>query len=172
MDINNQIHEIKEIKLEVISKKDILEDLNLKYDEYTLIDSIITEFETIAAKYLKEGKGVQLPLIGSLRKSNVKNNVLKNNSLKDIKNNTSDKKEYKKIVSELFRKEYDKEKTEDKLRNIILKIKRNNKNKYNKLYNEFGESYAKLYLNSILWLKEVPYNEEVQKMYDMLNNLL
>ena len=33
---------------------------------------------------------------------------------------------------------------------------------------DFGRAYAELYLTAILWLKEIPFDRDIQDVYDRL----
>lgn len=169
IEINQDLEELNSIsKLDTISKKDILNELNKNDKEIELIDSIISDLEYTAAEYLKVGKAVQLPLVGSIRKNKLREYTNKNkNKYSELRKNVT-KEEYKKLMSEEINKVKNKIRLEDKEKVYLNRIRKNKK--YNNILNTLGKHYAEMYLFAITHFKEVPFDQEVQDMFDYLNN--
>ena len=153
------------------SRKDILDDMKFESDEDRLFcDSIISNLEKYAADNIRAMNTVSIPYIGCLRINPVKRKFSNAKlHLSTIRKNMT-KEEYKEYVKDIvheFAQEEDKKEFE-KL--ILTKIRRNNKNKYELLYKTFGKNHAELFIKSIRWLVDIPYDEEFDNYYSQLKD--
>lgn len=161
------------IDYEVIVKnqKDILNEIDFKDDEERLIcHSIIENLEKFAAENVRNLKTVQLPFIGSLRINPIKYKFKHSKlNLSTIRHNTT-KEEYRNYVKDTYNEFIKETKKEDARKLYLIKVKRNNKDKYEKLYKTLGKAYANLFIYSITLLEEIPFDAEWEYHYQSLNS--
>lgn len=169
-DIENSINEVSdEYELIVKNKQNILNELNIvNEDEYYIYDSIISGIEKIASREIKNMKTVQLPFIGCLRINPIKRE-LRNAKLhlSAIRKSLS-KEQYKDHVRSYVVDLKIKQAEKDRLKLILNRIKSNNKKRYDFLYRNCGRAYAELFIKSIYWLKEVPFSQEFEDLYNSI----
>lgn len=160
----------EEIELEVKSFKDIISEIDFKTEEEALVcESIIHSLEKYAADNLKKDKAVQLPYIGVVRKNIVKREFLKSRSELKTLRKQNDKETYREIVRQkvLDLKKKQKELDDKKLQ--INKLITTYKKEYEYYYKHVGPAYANMFIFGKTLFKEVPFDKEVQKMYDELS---
>lgn len=163
------LEELEEFTIISKNRNDILDELSFENEDERLIcDSIIDNLELTAAEGIKNMKVAQLPFIGCVRINPVKH-ALKDFSLnfKTARQHMT-KSEYKDHVRSYVNDLQDKQKEKDRQQWIITRTKRKNKKKYEELYKRLGKSYAELFIQSIIWLKEVPYSQEFEDKYKEL----
>lgn len=157
----------------VISKtsSDIIQGMKFDTEEDELLcESIIDSLEKCISDGLKEDKIVQLPFLGSLRKSPLKKEVRKNYTNFKIARKYMSKEDYKAHVKAVVNDAKEKIAKDDYLKLRIKRIKSKNKKKYESFYLKIGKAYAELFIYSILLLKEVPFNQEIQDAFDNLKD--
>lgn len=140
-------------------------------EEKLIMEAIITNIETTAAKFVKDGKIAQLPAIGCIRKNPVKQAVRANyNNFKHART-VLNKEDYADHVRGYVNEAKEKlaKEEREKLRN--RKVRSINKKMYDKLYTTLGRAHAELYILSLRMFSEVPYDAEVQAMFDRLNGV-
>lgn len=158
-----------EFPLTVKSTDDIFNELNLKNEEELLIcKSIINNLEKQLSNNIRNNKCVSIPSIGCVRINPVKRAIQNSSNLFRTVRKQTTKTEYRKYVSEFIIDLQDKQKDIDKKRIIINKIRSNNKNRYEELYKLLGRAYAEMFIYSIYILKEVPYDDEFEEVYNAL----
>lgn len=159
---------IEEYKIITKTSKDILSELNLKDDDNFICESIITNLEKTVAKNVREGKCAQIPLIGCIRKNPVKVAIRKDKlNLSAIRKQMS-KEEYKEYVKNKVIDYKNKQKEKEHKIIYLKKIINKNKDKYEKLYKKLGKAYADMFIYSIYFLKEVPFDKEWEYNYQQL----
>lgn len=168
----NNIEELNDnLDLIVKTKSDILEELNFKTDDDKfLCESIIDNLESTVFNNVRDGLTVSIPYIGTLRKNPIRELINDNKQhLSNVRKCLS-KEEYKSYMREYITDAKIKQKAKDRLKYILKQIRSKNKNKYEKYYSTFGRAYAELYLNAIYWMKEIPFDAEVEEMFQKLSN--
>lgn len=157
----------------IISKNinDILNDIDFNNeDERLMCESIIDNLESYAAAEIRNMKIVSLPSIGCVRINPVKRKLRDAKlHLSTIRRITS-KENYKQHVKELVSDFYQELNKKDAEKLIITKIRRHNKKKYDKLYKKYGKGYAEMFIFAIKSLKEVPFDEEWEELYQQLSS--
>lgn len=160
----------EEININVKTNKDILSEITFDNEDDALIcESIIKSLESYAAKKINENKAVQLPYIGVVRKNPIKCSLQKQKNELKLLRKTTDKENYKQIVKE---KIYNikKEQEDIKNNNIRLnKIKVTYKKEYEKYCKTIGVAFADAFILSKTLFEYIPFDKEVQRMYDELN---
>lgn len=168
-----KISEIDEVSIDVVIKKkaDILNDIDFEHDDDRILcDTIITDIEKTAAKGVLADKIVQLPFLGSMRKSPLRKVVQKNRTNFKIARTHMTKKEYQEYVGEIMREGKIEIEKEEKEKIRIKKIKSRFRKKYDSYYKNLGAEYANMFIYSMSILKEVPFNADVQEMFDNLKD--
>lgn len=148
------------------NKEDILNELDFENEEERyLCDAIISNLEKFASDAIKNMKVAQIPYIGCLRIDPVKQNFKKaKRHLSAIRKGIT-KEQYREHIRSYI---YDLKVQQTKADNIklaILRIRRNNKKKYETLYKRLGRAYAEMFIYSIYLLAEVPYSQEFEDRY-------
>lgn len=163
-DIDYTIHEV--------NLYDVIKECKFKdEDDEHICKMIITNLETMAAKELKELKTVSLPAIGQLRINPV-NRQLRNNKVKlSTMRKILGKERYQTYVRETVLDLKRKQEEFDRQKLFIKRLRSNNKVKYEKLCRSINRSYAELYLKSIAWLDEIPFDIKWQEQYDRLRGI-
>ena len=148
------------------TKDDILNELDFENEkERLLCDSIITNLEKNASETIRNMKVAQLPFIGCVRINPVKRKLREAKlHLSAIRKNIS-KEQYKEHVRSYVIDLKEQQKKEDALKLIFTRIRRNNKKRYETYYKRLGRAYAELFIMSIYWLAEVPFDKEFEDYY-------
>lgn len=172
-DITNEQLNEADIEYVIVSKNknDILNELDFENEEERLLcDSIISNLEKTASDTIRNMKVAQIPFIGCLRINPVKR------KLRDAKlhlravRKSLTKEQYKEHVRSYVIDLKEKQIEEDKIKLVFTRIRRNNKKKYEQLFKKCGRAYAELFIMSIYWLKEVPFDQEWEEHYQSLKD--
>ena len=173
VDWNKRFDNIRLAEIEYVKKSmnDILDDIDFIDDnERLLCKDIIQHLEQTTADEVNNGKCVQIPFIGSIRKNPMKK-VLEDNraNFREIaKNNT--KEEAKKQYALVFKQKKDELRKEDYYKAKIKEIRNRNKDKYEKYYKLIGPAYANMFLVSRLHFTPVEFDKELEDKLQELNN--
>lgn len=155
--------------LEVLREKDILADIDFKSDDdFNICKDIIFHLENKLAGVLKDGGTVSLPYVGRLRKPLVKQEYYKNRKLLKVARSVMTAEDYKGYKKDVYRECVAKISSKDKLNQLRRRIKALNRKRYNEKYKVFGERGANLWVESLLWLTPIEFNQEVQDVYDKI----
>lgn len=153
------------------SKEDILNDLDFVDDEDKfLCDSIISNLEKMASDNIRDMKCVQLPFIGSVRINPVKRKLRESKLHLSAIRKSLTKEQYKEHVKTYVDDLKEQQKEEDRLKLVFKRIRSNNKKRYELLFKTCGKTYAELFIMSIYWLKEVPFDAEWETHYQSLKD--
>lgn len=172
-DITNEQLNEADIEYIIVSKdkNDILNELDFENEEERLLcDSIISNLEKTASDTIRNMKVAQIPFIGCLRINPVKR------KLRDAKlhlravRKSLTKEQYKEHVRSYVIDLKEKQIEEDRIKLAFIRIRRNNKKKYEQLFKKCGRAYAELFIMSIYWLKEVSFNQEWEEHYQSLKD--
>lgn len=169
--INEQLeNDNDEFSVVIKNRKDIINDIKFESEkEKILCTDIIKSLENFAADNIKDMKVVNLPLIGCVRINPVRRALRdKKLHLSLIRQNLS-KEEYKDYVRDTVIELKERQKDIDRYKVRFNKIKSIYKDKYTKLYNKAGRSYADMYIAAMTMFKEVPFDEEWEETYQRLN---
>lgn len=170
-DITNEQLNEADVEYIIVSKNknDILNELDFENEEERLLcDSIISNLEKTASDTIRNMKIAQIPFIGCVRINPVKR------KLRDAKlhlravRKSLTKEQYKEHVRSYVIDLKEKQEEEDRIKLAFIRIRRNNKKKYEQLFKKCGKAYAELFIMSIYWLKEVPYSQEFEDKYKEL----
>lgn len=161
-----------DIEYTIIVKRmdDILFEVTDDTNERYIYESIIDGIEKYASDNIKDGKIAQLPSIGCVRKNPIRQVVRDNHNNFRLARKSMNASQYKDHVREVIidAKQIQAKLERDKL--ILKRIRSKNKKRYDKLYITLGKAYAEMYIQSILYLREVPFDKEVQDHLDSFNN--
>lgn len=172
-DITNEQLNEADIEYVIVSKgkNDILNELDFENEEERLLcDSIISNLEKTASDTIRNMKVAQIPFIGCLRINPVKR------KLRDAKlhlravRKSLTKEQYKEHVRSYVIDLKEKQIEEDRIKLAFTRIRRNNKKKYEQLFKKCGRAYAELFIMSIYWLKDVPFDQEWEEHYQSLKD--
>ena len=75
-------------------------------------------------------------------------------------------KDYKDYKKDLYKECVAKVSSADNLKKLRKRIIALNRKQYVKKYNLFGEVIANIWVESILWLQPIEFNQEVQDVFD------
>lgn len=166
----NSIEEVNEdFTIVTKNRQDIIEELSFNNEEEKLLcESIIDNLEEDIFNAVRDNLTVSIPFIGRLRKDPVKEMITKNKNNFKLARQYLSKEEYKEHVTSFIVDARQKQLKKDKFKTLLHKIKQNNKKKYELYYKTFGRSYAELFLYSIYWLDELPFDIDIQAAYDKL----
>ena len=154
-------------KLEVIRLNDVLTDINfVNEDELFICKDIIIQLEDKAASVIADNKTVALPYIGRLRKPLVKQEMNKQRKLLKLARQNMDDIDFKQYVKDTYYECVDKIASKDLKNKIRKRLIALNRKRYVEKYNLFGEFGANLWIESLLWLQPIEFNQEVQDVYD------
>lgn len=172
-DITNEQLNEADIEYIIVSKdkNDILNELDFENEEERLLcDSIISNLEKTASDTIRNMKVAQIPFIGCLRINPVKRKLRDAKlHLKAVRKSLT-KEQYKEHVRSYVIDLKEKQIEEDRIKLAFIRIRRNNKKKYEQLFKKCGRAYAELFIMSIYWLKEVSFNQEWEEHYQSLKD--
>lgn len=170
--INEQLNEAN-VEYVIVSKdkNDILNELDFENEEERLLcDSIISNLEKTASDTIRSMKVAQIPFIGCLRINPVKRKLRDAKlHLKAVRKSLT-KEQYKEHVRSYVIDLKEKQIEEDRIKLAFARIRRNNKKKYEQLFKKCGRAYAELFIMSIYWLKEIPFDQEWEEHYQSLKD--
>lgn len=171
-DWNKRFDNIRFADLEFVEKEldDVIEEMNVSDEEALLMKDIIIHLETTAAQEIKNDKCVQLPYIGSIRKNPLRKTLDENRTAFKISSKILTKEQFKEHAASVFKSRKDELRLEDYKKAKIREIKNRNKAKYEKYFIELGPAYANMYLNAILLMRMVEYDDEFEQHMKTLNN--
>lgn len=145
-------------KLEKFKKEDILERLHKDNTDTEIINSIITNIENTILEGVNKNLCVAIPYMGRVYKDRYRE-VFKEARiiLHNAKDNLTKEEyvEYRKSVFQSYIKRVDKE---FKSKQIVERLIRLNKKKYNKLYAACGKTYADTWIKKIAYLQIVEHD--------------
>ena len=149
---------------------DIIEEIDFDTEEEKLIcTSIISNMEKFIANSLKNDKCVNIPYIGCVRKNAVMQTVKKNKLNFKLAKTELTKEQYKEHVRSYIADTKEKQAKLDKDKLTYKKLKSKFNKKYKELYLKLGKAYAELFIISMSWFKEVPFDQDIQDVYDNAN---
>lgn len=158
-------------KLNIVDHNTIIADIATDFDDADILKDIMECVEGTASRTIKSGKVASIPYIGCVRRNPVMYAINEHGEdLKELRT-TVTKSEYKVAVKKIVLTYSVKQKQVDRQKLILLKTKRMFKKRYDELYVLMGKGYADFFIESKMMFEYVPYDEEVQKAYDRLNNL-
>lgn len=151
------------------TKDDILDNMSFDTKEDKLLCSdIIDNLDKSIADGLRQQKIVQIPLIGCLRINPVRKEFNENRkALKAIRKSVN-KDQYRQYIKDYIGELRNKQRAKDSYKLIITRIKKCNKKKYDYFARNLGYAYAELFIISVYWLKEVPFDAEWEEWYQSL----
>lgn len=159
----------EDIELEVKDTNDIISEIEFDTEDDMLIcTDIIRSLEQYAAKNIKDDKTVQLPYIGSVRKDPVKKMFKEQKKeLKAIRKQC-DKDTYRQIVKDKVNSIIKQQESLEYRYIQCEQLKRLYKKEYEHNCKTKGEAYANMIIYSKTLFEYVPFDMEVQKMYEEL----
>lgn len=165
------MEEARELELVQQDIKDILKNCHFDTKEdLFLCEDIINHIEKEVAENFKARKICNIPYIGCIRFSPVKEFVDNNGKqLHEIrKTMTSD--EYKLYFKSKVTEVQIKDKEKEKRKLFLKRIRINNRSKYEELYKTVGKAYAECFIFCLSLMTIVPFDEDLQAMYDNLKD--
>lgn len=121
----------------------IIEDLPIKdIAEKVLMRSIIDAVERRASAELKAGKNVRIPFICAIRKSKVANTLQKHYKDFKEKRKTLPHDEYRAYVKKVLHEAKEQEIEDDIKRKLLIRMRKNNRKKYDERLKLHGKAYA------------------------------
>lgn len=170
-ELNKELIDFIDNEFIIVDKnmKDILSELDFKDEEEALLcESIMSNLEKSIADGISNMKVVQLPFIGTLRINPVRRQLSNSSKAFHIARTHLTKEEYKQHVGSYVIDLKEKQAKLDRERLLIIKIKRNNKIKYNELFKKFGKAHAEMYIYAVRLMEEIPFNSEWEEQYQKL----
>lgn len=139
------------------------------FEDKSLIDDIITSLEKTAVEQIKLGKVIKIPYIGNYAFNKLYLNLKEHHQeLREFRK-TVDINTYKSHVRKLVENTKKKLKEEIKTSLFWSKFKNKHKKRFYDLATRHGLSYAKVWLYFHSCATVVPFDKDVQYMYDKLN---
>lgn len=153
------------------NKNDILNELDFEdEDERYLCDAIISNLEKSAADTIRNMKVAQIPYIGCIRINPIKRELGKAKLHLSSVRKSLTKEQYKEHVRSYVIDLKEQQAKADKVKFDILRIRRNNKKKYDKLFKSLGKAYAEMFIFAIYIMDEVPFDAEWEEHYQSLKD--
>ena len=171
VEVNEHINEIEdEYQIIVKNKNDILNEMDFENEEErVLCDDIITNLEKMIADSISSMKVAQIPFIGCVRINPIKRKLRDSKlHLSNIRKSLT-KEQYKEHVRSFVIDMKEKQKQEDRNKVVFHRIRSNNKKRYEELFKRCGRAYAELFIMSVYWMKEVPYDADWEFQYQVLS---
>ena len=171
-DWNKRFDNIKLNKLEYeeVDINNILDDIHFETeDDKLLMKDIISNLESVVAEEIKNGKCVQIPYIGSLRKNPLKETLEKNRTNFRIAAKSLSKEGFKEHCSLVFKKKKDELRIQDYKKAKLKQIRKRHQKEFEQLYINIGPAYANMYIFSKTLMKAVEFNEEFEDKIQELN---
>lgn len=172
-DFNKKFDNIRLAELEYleVNSKHILESIDFPYTEDKLLcKDIIEHLETTAAEEIQNGKCVQIPYIGCLRKNPLKKTLEQNVDKLRAARKHLNKEDYKEFTADIFKKRKQELKEEDYYKAKIKEIKNRYKKEYEQYYTKLGPAYANLFVFTRLKFSPVEFNQEFEDLMQNFNN--
>lgn len=149
----------------------ILDELDCDEEDKLTIKSIIDTIESQIAIHIKKGFIVNIPYIGNIQRSVLKDKLNTHNKELQLARSTMTKEDFKEYYKELRRQLKNEVKQEEHERKTIAKFRNKYKDFYITMAINRGRAYIELYIKSILWLSPIEYNQEIQDQYDRINGI-
>lgn len=172
-DWNKRFDNIRLADLDYVEKNinDILEDIEFdNIDDELICKDIITHLETTAAEEIKNDKCVQLPFIGSIRKNPLRKVLDENRTAFKLVAKNFSKEDAKAHYASVFQEKKNELRLEDYKKAKLKEVRNRNKTKYEQLYTHLGPAYANMYLNAILMMRMVEFDQDFEDKIRELNN--
>lgn len=172
-DWNKRFDNIRLADLDYVEKdiNDILEDIEFdNIDDELICKDIITHLETTAAEEIKNDKCVQLPFIGSIRKNPLRKVLDENRTAFKLVAKNFNKEDAKAHYASVFQEKKNELRLEDYKKAKLKEVRNRNKTKYEQLYTHLGPAYANMYLNAILMMRMVEFNQDFEDKIRELSN--
>lgn len=169
----NDINDISS-QYDIIIKdsNDIINEINsFSEDDALIMKSIITRMEKDMNDYLRQDKVISVPHMGRIYRNPITKAIRpKYDEIKETRKQLSysDFKVYYGSLINDIKKDISKE---EYIKLNIKRLKAINKLKYETLFINLGKRYADIFIKSILWLRYVPFDKEIQEQYDKLNGI-
>lgn len=161
---------LNKLEYEEVDVNDILNDIHFETeDDKLLMKDIISNLESVVAKEVKNGKCVQIPYIGSLRKNPLKETLEKNRTNFRIAAKSLSKEGFKEHCSLVFKKKKDELRIRDYEKAKLKQIRKRHQKEFEQLYVEIGSAYANMYIFSKTLMRAVEFNEEFEDKIQELN---
>jgi len=169
---NKEVTNLKNgYQLEVVRPKDIFNDLGFaNSDDIEICKAIITQLESKSAEVLVQGGTIALPYVGRLRKPLVRQEINKQRHLLKVARSVMDKEDYHQYKKDLYSECVNKIASEDERKKIKKRLIALNRKQYLQKYKAFGEFGANLWIESLMWLRGIEFNQEVQDVFDEIDN--
>lgn len=172
-DWNKRFDNIRLADLDYVEKdiNDILEDIEFdNIDDELICKDIITHLETTAAEEIKNDKCVQLPFIGSIRKNPLRKVLDENRTAFKLVAKNFSKEDAKAHYASVFQEKKNELRLEDYKKAKLKEVRNRNKTKYEQLYTHLGPAYANMYINAILMMRMVEFNQDFEDKIRELTN--
>lgn len=172
-DWNKRFDNIRLADLDYVEKdiNDILEDIEFdNIDDELICKDIITHLETTAAEEIKNDKCVQLPFIGSIRKNPLRKVLDENRTAFKLVAKNFSKEDAKAHYASVFQEKKNELRLEDYKKAKLKEVRNRNKTKYEQLYTHLGPAYANMYLNAILMMRMVEFDQDFEDKIRELSN--
>lgn len=156
----------------IINKReDILDALEFKsLEDRVMCDSIIESMDNSIAELISNNKVANIPFIGCVRKDPIRKVVVDNFNNFRIARTHLTKEQYKEHVRCVVNDAKEELKKEEFRKRYINRVRSRNKKKYEYYFLTYGKAYAEMYIQSILWLEEVPFDPEVEEAFETIRN--
>lgn len=141
--------------------------LDIDENDRALCDDIITNLEKTAVDYIRKNKVIKIPYIGNYAFNRLYLNLKEHHKELKAYRKTVDIHTYKDTVRNLVKDEKEKLNKEIKTELHLNKFRTKNKKRYYELATKHGVTYAKVWLNFHYKATPVPFDEEVQRMFEV-----
>ena len=115
-------------------------------------------------------KVAQIPFIGCLRINPVKRKLREAKLHLSSVRKSLTKEQYKEHVRSYVIDLKEQQAKADRIKLAIIRIRRNNKKKYDTLFKRLGKAYAEMFIYSIYILEEIPFDNEWEEQYQSLKD--
>lgn len=157
-------------EVDVYNCNEIVDKINTNDEEKEIIRDIVNDLFELGANRFKLGESISIPYTVVIQKS-----ILLEVTAANAAELTSLRKKLtKQEYADSFREIYNKDKGKIESARLRKKhadyIRQRNKSKYNIYFAKYGMAYAEAYMTCLSLCIIVPFDEEVEEMYQLLYN--
>lgn len=170
-DISDSYEELDANLIKKWNYKDVVPLMNLPTDEDNQIMlDIVKNLEECIYVGIRDNKVVAIPYIGMLGKNEVNTEIKKGKDLINFSRKHMTREEFKYFMQDYVAECAERVRLKREYLTQMRKVRIAQKDKYDKLLERFGKSYAEAWLFSWSMLDYVPFNQDIEDAYQSLDD--
>lgn len=139
-------------------------------DDLLLYQSIILNLESLAAESLRNNLIISIPNFANIRKNPAQQAIIKHKTALKIARKSMSKDDYVHYAKSIAASAKLEDQRKQYRKRMYASTKTKNKKKYENLYINFGKAYANFWIESLLMMEIIPYNEEIEAAFKRLKD--